>query len=126
MNARTDTTRTRIVVVGDTLLDVDVTGTSERLSPDAPVPVLDVQDEVRRAGGAGLVATMLARDGHDVTLVTVLGQDDRGAELRDGMPGVRVVAGDSGVATPSRPACVSATTRSSASTRPARRRPCRM
>ncbi|PZF61804.1 D-beta-D-heptose 1-phosphate adenosyltransferase [Curtobacterium sp. MCBD17_013] len=100
MNARTDTTRTRIVVVGDTLLDVDVTGTSERLSPDAPVPVLDVQDEVRRAGGAGLVATMLARDGHDVTLVTVLGQDDRGVELRDGMPGVRVVAGDSGVATP--------------------------
>jgi bifunctional ADP-heptose synthase (sugar kinase/adenylyltransferase) len=52
--------RLRIAVVGDALLDVDVAGTSERLSPDAPVPVVDVRTDDRRAGGAGLVATMLA------------------------------------------------------------------
>ncbi|WP_144711928.1 PfkB family carbohydrate kinase [Curtobacterium pusillum] len=90
----------RIAVVGDTLLDVDVSGTSERLSPDAPVPVVDVRTDDRRAGGAGLVATMLTRDGHDVTLVTVLSDDDRATEIRDLLPGVRVVAGPSGVATP--------------------------
>lgn len=92
--------RLRIAVVGDTLLDVDVSGTSERLSPDAPVPVVDVRTDDRRAGGAGLVATMLAKDGHDVTLVTVLSDDDRADELRALLPDVRVVAGASGVATP--------------------------
>ncbi|PCN47678.1 D-beta-D-heptose 1-phosphate adenosyltransferase [Curtobacterium sp. 'Ferrero'] len=90
----------RIAVVGDTLLDVDVSGTSERLSPDAPVPVVDVRTDDRRAGGAGLVATMLARDGHDVTLVTVLSDDGRGDEIRSLLPDVRVVAGPSGAPTP--------------------------
>ncbi|OIH93678.1 PfkB family carbohydrate kinase [Curtobacterium sp. MCBA15_001] len=92
--------RLRIAVVGDTLLDVDVSGTSERLSPDAPVPVVDVRTDERRAGGAGLVATMLAKDGHDVTLVTVLSEDVHAAELRALLPDVHIVAGPSGVATP--------------------------
>lgn len=92
--------RLRVAVVGDTLLDVDVSGTSERLSPDAPVPVVDVRTDDRRAGGAGLVATMLAREGHDVTLVTVLSDDARAAEIRDLLPDVRVVAGPSGAPTP--------------------------
>ncbi|TCK60226.1 PfkB family carbohydrate kinase [Curtobacterium sp. PhB136] len=92
--------RLRIAVVGDTLLDVDVSGTSERLSPDAPVPVVDVRTDDRRAGGAGLVATMLAKDGHDVTLVTVLGDDDHATSIRGLLPDVRIVAGPSGVATP--------------------------
>ncbi len=90
----------RIAVVGDTLLDVDVSGTSERLSPDAPVPVVDVTTDDRRAGGAGLVATMLARDGHDVTLVTVLSDDGRAQEIRDLLPDVTIVEGPSGAPTP--------------------------
>ncbi|MEN0102646.1 MAG: PfkB family carbohydrate kinase [Curtobacterium sp.] len=90
----------RIAVVGDTLLDVDVSGSSERLSPDAPVPVVDVRTDERRAGGAGLVATMLAKDGHDVTLVTVLADDGHATEIQDLLPGVRVVAGPSGAPTP--------------------------
>ncbi|WP_066521140.1 PfkB family carbohydrate kinase [Curtobacterium ammoniigenes] len=92
--------RRRIVVVGDTLLDVDLSGTSERLSPDAPVPVLEVQQEVKRAGGAGLVAAMLRRDGHDVTLVTALGDDPGADAIRDALPGVAIVAGPSGAPTP--------------------------
>lgn len=89
-----------ITVVGDVLLDVDITGTADRLSPDAPVPVVEVQHEHRRAGGAGLVASMLAGDGHDVRLVTVLSTDDRAPELRSALSGITVIAGDSGAPTP--------------------------
>ena len=71
-----------LVVLGDLLLDVDVHGTAGRLAPDAPVPVLDVADEVRRPGGAGLAATLAARYGdREVVLVTPLADDERAREL---------------------------------------------
>jgi len=90
----------RIVVVGDVMLDVDLSGEATRLSPDAPVPVVDVSGVRRRAGGAGLVARMLAEEGWPVTLVTVIGDDDAGRQLRDHLAGVRLVAGPSGHASP--------------------------
>jgi rfaE bifunctional protein nucleotidyltransferase chain/domain/rfaE bifunctional protein kinase chain/domain len=90
----------RIVVVGDVMLDVDLSGEATRLSPDAPVPVVDVSGVRRRAGGAGLVARMLAQDGWPVTLVTVLGDDDAGSQLRAHLAGVRLVAGSSGYPSP--------------------------
>ncbi|GAB2511721.1 PfkB family carbohydrate kinase [Paramicrobacterium agarici] len=88
-----------IVVVGDVLLDRDISGTSERLSPDAPVPVVDVRHATRRAGGAGLVATLLAHEA-DVRLVTVLSDDENSRDLRSALTGVSVVAGPSGAPTP--------------------------
>jgi D-beta-D-heptose 7-phosphate kinase/D-beta-D-heptose 1-phosphate adenosyltransferase len=84
-----------LVVVGDALLDRDVTGRADRLSPDAPVPVVSDLSEVDRPGGAGLAALLAAREGGDVVLVTALGDDSAGrrlAELLDA-GGVRVVAG---------------------------------
>lgn len=94
--------RLRIAVVGDVMLDVDLAGPAERLSPDAPVPVVDVSVRSARAGGAGLVSRMLVRDGHDVTLVTALAGDSDPdvAELRAELDGVRLVAGASGAPTP--------------------------
>ncbi|TLM82117.1 bifunctional heptose 7-phosphate kinase/heptose 1-phosphate adenyltransferase [Pseudarthrobacter sp. NamE2] len=90
----------RMVVVGDVMLDVDLSGEATRLSPDAPVPVVDVSGVRRRAGGAGLVARMLAEEGWPVTLVTVLGDDDAGRQLQDNLAGVRLVAGPSGYPSP--------------------------
>ncbi|WP_104139896.1 PfkB family carbohydrate kinase [Arthrobacter sp. ZGTC131] len=90
----------RITVVGDVLLDVDLTGEATRLSPDAPVPVVDIGTTRRRAGGAGLVARMLAQDGHRVTLVTVLSDDDASLQLEEALAGLRVVAGPTGAGTP--------------------------
>jgi D-beta-D-heptose 7-phosphate kinase/D-beta-D-heptose 1-phosphate adenosyltransferase len=90
----------RIVVVGDVMLDVDLSGEATRLSPDAPVPVVDVSGVKRRAGGAGLVARMLARDNWPVTLVTVLGDDDAGRQLEAQLSGVRLVSGPSGYPSP--------------------------
>jgi rfaE bifunctional protein nucleotidyltransferase chain/domain/rfaE bifunctional protein kinase chain/domain len=72
----------RIVVVGDVLLDRDVDGHAERLCPDAPAPVIERPVTRDRAGGAGLAATLLAGDGHAVTLVTALAPDAGGLTLR--------------------------------------------
>nr|WP_211177194.1 PfkB family carbohydrate kinase [Pseudonocardia acidicola] len=70
-----------MVVLGDTLLDTDVEGTAERLCPDAPVPVVDVQRCRYRPGGAGLAAALAARSGADVVLVTALGDDEHAQRL---------------------------------------------
>ncbi|HWH34018.1 MAG TPA: PfkB family carbohydrate kinase [Acidimicrobiales bacterium] len=70
-----------MVVVGDTLVDRDVSGTVERVCPDAPVPVLDQDGERVRPGGAALAASLLAGEGATVTLVTALATDEAGGEV---------------------------------------------
>jgi D-beta-D-heptose 7-phosphate kinase / D-beta-D-heptose 1-phosphate adenosyltransferase len=70
-----------LVVVGDALLDRDLVGTVERLSPDAPVPVVDSPVDCPRPGGAGLAALLAAADGREVVLVTALAADAPGREL---------------------------------------------
>jgi rfaE bifunctional protein nucleotidyltransferase chain/domain/rfaE bifunctional protein kinase chain/domain len=73
-----------LVVLGDALLDRDLEGTVERLSPEAPVPVVDDPVERTRPGGAALAATLAAADGErPVRLVTALGDDGPAQELRD-------------------------------------------
>ena len=71
-----------LVVVGDALLDRDVTGTATRLCPDAPAPVLDHLTEIRRPGGAALAALLAARDGGRVVLITPIGDDPASAIVR--------------------------------------------
>lgn len=85
----------RIVVVGDVLLDRDITGSSERLSPDAPVPVVDVRHVHASPGGAGLAALLCAgRAGGlpgvppTVVLVAPLAEDEAAAELRAQLTGL--------------------------------------
>jgi D-beta-D-heptose 7-phosphate kinase/D-beta-D-heptose 1-phosphate adenosyltransferase len=70
-----------VVVVGDALLDRDLDGEVERLCPEAPVPVVDELVERARPGGAALAAALAAADGHDVTLVTALADDQQGRRL---------------------------------------------
>ena len=71
-----------LVVLGDSLLDIDIDGEANRLSPEAPVPVVDVSRQRRRPGGAGLAALLAARSGGDVILVTAIGVDDHGDALQ--------------------------------------------
>jgi rfaE bifunctional protein nucleotidyltransferase chain/domain/rfaE bifunctional protein kinase chain/domain len=71
-----------LVVVGDSVLDRDVDGTAERLSPEAPVPVLDEARATSRPGGAALAAAVAAGDGGRVVLVTALSDDAAARELR--------------------------------------------
>jgi D-beta-D-heptose 7-phosphate kinase / D-beta-D-heptose 1-phosphate adenosyltransferase len=71
-----------LLVLGDSMLDVDLTGQVARLSPEAPVPVLDQPEERRRPGGAALAALLAAREHPHVVLVTPLAQDPDAAALR--------------------------------------------
>jgi D-beta-D-heptose 7-phosphate kinase/D-beta-D-heptose 1-phosphate adenosyltransferase len=87
----------RIVVVGDSLLDVDVEGSVDRVCPDAPALVVDEDVRLPRPGGAALAAWLA---GEPVTLVTALGDDDEAATLRERLDGVTVVAGPLGAPTP--------------------------
>ncbi|MFD4393375.1 D-glycero-beta-D-manno-heptose 1-phosphate adenylyltransferase [Kitasatospora sp. NPDC058478] len=93
----------RLVVVGDVLLDRDITGTADRLSPEAPVPVVSGTQTVNRPGGAGLAAVLAARTpGWRVTLVCGTGHDESGAQVRAllGEAGIEVIDLATGGTTP--------------------------
>ncbi|MCW2559497.1 MAG: hypothetical protein JWP55_3461 [Mycobacterium sp.] len=72
-----------LVIVGDAMLDVDVEGSATRLSPEAPVPVVDTERVWHRPGGAGLAALLAARHEDDVVLVAGIADDDGGRRLRE-------------------------------------------
>jgi len=73
----------RIGVVGDFMLDRYVWGSATRLSPEAPVPVVDFKDETQVLGGAGNVARNLAALGAKVSPFGVVGEDEDGRAIRD-------------------------------------------
>ncbi len=76
-----DTSTTRILVVGDVMLDRYWFGEVSRISPEAPVPVVKVDRVEERPGGAGNVARNCAALGARVALLTVVGADEAGHNL---------------------------------------------
>ncbi len=73
--------RARVLVVGDVMLDRYVYGSVERMSPEAPVPVLRQSGERAMAGGAGNVARNIAALGGTALLIGLVGDDAAGREL---------------------------------------------
>jgi len=71
----------RVLVVGDAMLDRYWFGEVERISPEAPVPIVKIDHEEERAGGAANVARNAAALGAQVTLLSVVGADEPGARL---------------------------------------------
>lgn len=72
----------RVLVVGDVMLDRYWHGAVERISPEAPVPVVRVSREEERLGGAANVALNVKTLGSQVTLLTVVGHDEAAGRLR--------------------------------------------
>ncbi|HEY5765480.1 MAG TPA: PfkB family carbohydrate kinase, partial [Candidatus Deferrimicrobiaceae bacterium] len=72
---------TRILVVGDLMLDEYVWGTVRRISPEAPVPVVAVIRETKSPGGAANVALNIAGLGSQVEVAGVVGDDAPGREV---------------------------------------------
>jgi rfaE bifunctional protein kinase chain/domain len=71
----------KILVVGDLILDRHISGSVNRISPEAPVPVVWAKKETFKAGGAANVGLNLIDLGTDVTLCGVIGQDAFGKQL---------------------------------------------
>ena len=89
-----------ILVVGDLMLDRYLTGTVDRISPEAPVPVVRVEGESLALGGAGNVAANVVALGASCEVVGVVGDDSEGKVLLDrlgalgvGVQGVSVIPG---------------------------------
>ena len=72
---------TRLLCVGDLMLDRFVQGRVERISPEAPIPVLSIEGEWEAPGGAGNVARNAAALGVRAKLLGVVGEDEAGARL---------------------------------------------
>ena len=76
-----DTSKARVLVVGDVMLDRYWYGDASRISPEAPVPVLLYREEEFRLGGAANVAANCAALGASTHLLSVVGKDEAGARL---------------------------------------------
>src|SRR6266478_9544062 len=75
--------RCRIAVIGDLMLDEYLWGHIERISAEAPVPILNVVRREATLGGAGNVVRNLLALGLSVTAIGVLGGDETGRQLQD-------------------------------------------
>jgi len=78
--------RRRLLVVGDIMVDEYIWGSVSRISPEAPVPVVEVQTEELRLGGAANVAANVCSLGGEAILVGVVGDDALAEYLMDDLP----------------------------------------
>jgi D-beta-D-heptose 7-phosphate kinase/D-beta-D-heptose 1-phosphate adenosyltransferase len=78
-----DFSKTYVVVAGDVMLDRYMFGTTNRISPEAPVPVVHIQETDDRPGGAANVAVNLASLGVSTRLLGVVGQDAAADSLQE-------------------------------------------
>ena len=72
----------KVAVIGDLMLDTYWWGNVERISPEAPVPVVAVSKREKRIGGAGNVALNVQALGASVAVLSILGDDDDGIQLK--------------------------------------------
>jgi D-beta-D-heptose 7-phosphate kinase/D-beta-D-heptose 1-phosphate adenosyltransferase len=86
-----DFSAARVLVVGDVMLDRFVYGGVDRISPEAPIPVMQVEREIAMPGGAGNVARNLAALGAKVSLFGIVGDDIAADQLDEALalePGI--------------------------------------
>lgn len=73
---------TQVLVLGESMLDIYLRGSARRLSPEAPVPVVDVVSRAHAPGGAANAALNIAALGGTTTLLSVVGNDVEGGAVR--------------------------------------------
>ena len=75
----------KIMIVGDMMLDIYMKGKVERISPEAPVPIVAVEETFSRLGGAANVAQNLKTLGSEPILCSIVGNDEKANELLNAM-----------------------------------------
>ena len=73
--------KNKVLVIGDIILDQYYTGEAARISPEAPVPVLNVRERRSVLGGAANVANNISALGGEVCLAGIIGRDEQGREI---------------------------------------------
>ena len=81
----------RVLCIGDVMLDRFVYGAVDRVSPEAPIPVLRIEREAQMLGGAGNVVRNISALGAHANLVAVVGDDDAGKDI------ARLIEGEQGL-----------------------------
>ena len=71
----------KILIIGDIMLDTYLIGKVERISPEAPVPVVDIEEKINKLGGAANVALNLKSLGATPIICSVIGKDQKGYDL---------------------------------------------
>ncbi len=79
----------KVLVIGDFMLDEYVWGQVERISPEAPVMVVNVERQTQVLGGAGNVVNNLVGLGAQVAVLGLVGQDVSGADLKAELDEIR-------------------------------------
>lgn len=80
----------KVLVVGDIMLDRYWHGSTQRISPEAPVPVVRIGQDEERPGGAANVALNIAALGGQVSLVGIVGNDDNATKLKKSLENMKV------------------------------------
>ncbi len=86
--------RARVLILGDVMLDRFIYGTVERISPEAPIPVMAIERTAAMPGGAANVARNVATLGGQVRLIGIVGDDEGAAELRAQLESMPTVAAE--------------------------------
>jgi len=79
-----------ILVIGDLMIDEYLWGSCERISPEAPVQVVDIKKETKVLGGAGNVINNLVSLGAKVSVMSVIGNDESGLEVKSMLDQIEV------------------------------------
>jgi D-beta-D-heptose 7-phosphate kinase/D-beta-D-heptose 1-phosphate adenosyltransferase len=85
---------TAVLLIGDVMLDRYLAGSVDRISPEAPVPVLRIRSEFVRPGGVGNVAANIVAMGGNCRLLGAVGADEAARQLRDALGQEGVPPGD--------------------------------
>jgi len=75
--------KNKIIIIGDIMMDTYIMGKVERISPEAPVPVVDIEEKINKLGGAANVALNIFELGATPIICSIIGKDERGFELDD-------------------------------------------
>ena len=78
-----DFSKSTILCIGDVMLDRFIYGDVERVSPEAPVPIMRIKRDFNMVGGAGNVVNNLSSLGAQVIFISVVGDDDTGKTIKD-------------------------------------------